>query len=98
MKNDEPGSEFSLLIREILSHLAHHPDAKDSVEGIHNFWLSQQTHHWSREKVREVLDYLVDDRGWLTRKLSGAAVALYGLDKKYLTEVQNFLSGGGNAN
>ena len=97
MKNDVPDSEFSLLLREVLKHLADHPDAKDSVEGIHSFWLSHRTRHSSREKVRQVLDYLVDEKGWLTRKPSGAAVTLYGLDKKYLAEVRDYLRRCGDA-
>jgi hypothetical protein len=91
VKNDDPDSESSLLMREILKHLMHHPDAKDSVEGIHNFWLSHRSRDLSREKVRAALDYLVDQKGWLTRKLTGTAVTLYGLDKNYLTEVRGYL-------
>jgi hypothetical protein len=94
VKKDESGDDRSLLIHEILNHVAQHPDAKDSVDGIYSFWLSHGAgRRPSREMVREVLDYLVEEKGWLTRKVSGAAVTLYGLDKKYLAEVRNYLRG-----
>jgi hypothetical protein len=80
-----------LLIRDILIHLIQHQDAKDTAEGIHKFWLSAQTAHQSRDKVREALKYLSEEKRWLTQKSAGAAVTLYGLDKAYVDEIQDFL-------
>jgi hypothetical protein len=68
-----------------------HPDAKDTAEGIHKFWLSSKTVHQSREKVREVLEFLVEEKNWLTKKVSGAAVALYGLNRDRAQEIEEFL-------
>ena len=97
VKNDESSGEFSLLIREILKHVVQHPAAKDSVDGIHKFWLSSQTAHQSREQVRVALDHLVEEKAWLTRKASGASATLYGLDINYLAEVRDFLRRSGDA-
>jgi hypothetical protein len=94
---DESGGERATLIREILQHVLHHPDAKDTLDGIHRFWLSSRTAHQSRDSVREALDYLVEERGWLTKKISGASVALYGLNKRYLAEVRDYLRRGSAA-
>ena len=96
MENDESRGEHRLLIREILQHVVKHPDAKDTAEGIHKFWLSSKTVHQSRDKVREVLEYLVERKGWLTKKVSGAAVTLYGLNKDRVHEVEGFLQQSGN--
>ena len=96
MESDESRGEHSLLIREILQHVVRHPDAKDTAEGIHKFWLSRNTAHHSRDKVREVLEYLVEKKDWLTKKVSGAAVILYGLNKDRVHEVESFLQQSGN--
>jgi hypothetical protein len=96
VENDESRGEELLLIREILEHVVRYPDAKDTAEGIHNFWLSRQTAHQSRDKVREALEYLVEKKGWLTKKVSGAAVTLYGPNKDRAHEVESFLQASGN--
>ena len=96
VEDDESRGEQLRLIREILEHVAKHPDAKDTAEGIHNFWLSRQTAHQSRDKVREALKYLVEKKGWLTKKVSGAAVTLYGLNKDRAHEVESFLEPSGS--
>jgi len=96
VESDESRGEHSLLIREILQHVVRHPDAKDTAEGIHKFWLSRNTAHHSRDKVREVLEYLVEKKDWLTKKVSGAAVILYGLNKDRVHEVEGFLQQSGN--
>jgi hypothetical protein len=95
VESDESRGEHSLLIREILQHVVKHPDAKDTAEGIHKFWLSPNTAHHSREKVREALEQLVEKKDWLTKKVSGAAVILYGLNKDRVHEVENFLQQSG---
>jgi hypothetical protein len=88
---DEPGEDRATLIREILDYVLRHPDAKDTPNGIHRFWLSSYTAHQSPERVREALDYLADEKGWLIKKVSGSSVALYGLDKRYSLAVREFL-------
>lgn len=91
MQNDESSDESSLLIREILAYVVKHPDAKDTVDGIHKFWLSAQTAHQSRGKVREALEFLSEQKRWLTKKNAGGAVTLYSLDKDRVDEIQDFL-------
>ncbi len=54
MQSDESSDDSALLIRDILIHLIKHQDAKDTAEGIHKFWLSAQTAHQSRDKVRKL--------------------------------------------
>jgi len=91
VESGESAGDYVLLIREILGHVVKHPDAKDTTEGIHKFWLSSKTVHQSSDKVREVLEYLVEKKGWLTKKVSGASVTLYGLNKDRVHEVESFL-------
>ena len=91
MQSVESSDDSSLLIRDILIHVVKHPDAKDTVVGIHQFWLSAQSAHQSCDKVREALEYLSEQKRWLTKKNTGAAVTLYGLDKDHVDEIQDFL-------
>jgi NADH:ubiquinone oxidoreductase subunit E len=91
VESEESRGDYLLLIREILTHVVKHPDAKDTADGIHKFWLSSKTVHQSSDKVREVLEYLVEKKGWLTKKVSGASVTLYGLNKNRVHEVEGFL-------
>jgi len=98
VQSDESSDDSALLIRDILIHVIKHPDAKDTAEGIHKFWLSAQTAHQSRDKVREALKYLSEQKRWLTQKNAGAAATLYGLDKRYLGEVRAYLRRRGDVN
>jgi hypothetical protein len=91
VQSDASSDESSLLIRTVLAYLVKHPDAKDTAGGIYQFWLSGQTAHHGREKVREVLDFLVEERGWLTAKAVGRWLILYGLNKDRIDEIRNFL-------
>jgi hypothetical protein len=91
VESEESRGDYLLLIREILKHVVKHPDAKDTADGIHKFWLSSKTVRQSSDKVREVLEYLVEKKGWLTKKVSGASVTLYGLNKDRVPEVESFL-------
>ena len=91
MQSDESSDESSLLVRAILAYVIQHPDAKDTVEGIHKFWLSGKTAHQSRHKLEQVLDFLAENRGWLIRKVVSARVTLYGINKDRIHEIRNFL-------
>ena len=41
MESEESRGDYLMLIREILKHVVKHPDAKDTANGIHKFWLSE---------------------------------------------------------
>ncbi|HEX6767839.1 MAG TPA: hypothetical protein VF208_00710 [Candidatus Binatia bacterium] len=91
VQSDESSDDGALLIREILSHLVKHPDAKDTVDGIHKFWLSAKIAHLSIDKVNEALEFLADEKGWLNKKAVGSAAILYGINKVRVEEIQKFL-------
>jgi hypothetical protein len=62
--------EGSPLALQILDYLRRHPQAKDSVEGIAQFWVQADP-----IEVRRVLDRLVDMK--LVEKRSSASMDLY---------------------
>ena len=92
MNSDASHDESSLLIREILIHVVEHPDAKDTLDGIHKFWLSARTAQQSRSNVADALEYLSENKHWLTKKTAGAAVTLFGVNKDRTDEIREFLS------
>ncbi|MGH9319221.1 MAG: hypothetical protein ACRD21_11205 [Vicinamibacteria bacterium] len=67
----EIGKESPLALR-ILDYLRSHPQAKDSVEGIAQFWVSADP-----IEVRRALDRLVDMK--LVEKRSSASMDLYSM-------------------
>lgn len=67
----EIGKESPLAL-QILDYLRRHPRAKDSVEGIAQFWVSADP-----VEVRRALDRLVDMK--LVEKRSNAAMDLYSM-------------------
>jgi hypothetical protein len=87
----------SSLIRRILVYVVENPDAKDTLDGINEFWLSHRRIHEGKYKVRKALEFLADGKGWLTKNKAGASVTLYGLNKDRLDEIKTFLkqAGGG---
>ena len=67
----ELGNQSPLAL-QILDYLRRHPQAKDSVEGIAQFWVSADP-----VEVRRALDRLVDMK--LVEKRSNAAMDLYSM-------------------
>jgi hypothetical protein len=68
----------SPLASRILDYLRRHPQAKDSVEGIAQFWV-----HGDPIEVRRALDALVDQK--LVEKRSSASMDLYSVGSMTLT-------------
>lgn len=71
----------------LLGYLRSHPDAKDTAEGIENWWLRAQGAIVDRMAVREALDDLVA-RDWFIRRGSMSGHQIYGLNPARRTELQ----------
>ncbi len=91
MKAEGSGGACSSLIRKILIYVVENPDAKDTLEGITEFWISQNSAQQVTHEVQKALDFLVEAKAWLTKIKAGAAVTLYGLNKDRLGEIKSFL-------
>jgi len=66
------GSSFSekdAAAGEILSYLANHPQANDTLEGIVEWWLLQQKIEYQTKVVSEALADLVE-RGFLVKEVT----------------------------
>jgi len=79
-----------MVIQKILSYLLDHPDAKDTIQGILQWWLPQGGTAWRQEEVQEALDVLVT-RGWLTHRHTPSCQMLYGMNTDKLEEIREFL-------
>jgi len=64
------------LARQIQHYLSAHPNAADSVEGIHRWWLARQRYEESLEQVEQALDYLVDS-GQVSRRVEADGRVVY---------------------
>lgn len=79
-----------MVIRHILHYLIEHPDAKDTLQGLHRWWLPRGIMEWEEEVVQSALDVLVA-RGWLTQRPITTSQTLYGLNKELLEAIKAFL-------
>jgi hypothetical protein len=75
----------------ILRHLSWNVDARDTMEGILNWWLGPDTETWPREQVREVLEFLVS-RHLVFARGETVETRVYGLDPAHTPELRQFLA------
>ena len=76
------------LICEIMRYLLQYPEAKDTVEGVMQWWVPKGEAEYRRKDVEEVLDTLVA-RGWITKRLP--ADSLYSLNMERVAEISESL-------
>ena len=89
--NDKDQAEsFEHVIREILQYLVDHPDAKDTPEGIHRWWLPERHSNWGRDDVQAALVLLTSKR-WLMKRRTVPSKEFYGINRDRLEAIQNFL-------
>jgi Fe2+ or Zn2+ uptake regulation protein len=76
--SDEVGS----IAAEIERYLARHPNAADSADGIHRWWLPTRFSEQPLESVESALELLVD-RGAVTKTvLEGGRVIYSGASRR----------------
>jgi hypothetical protein len=80
-----------VVIRPLLSHVVEHPDAKDTLEGIHKFWFPTESFTPSRKELEDALEFLVSKKGWFVARKTSASETVYSLQKKFLQEVKDCL-------
>ena len=78
------------LTHAILAYCVEHPDAKDTVEGIFNWWFRGSEARWRSDEVETSLEALTA-QGWLTRRSMRRAEVIYGVNKEKIAEIEAFL-------
>jgi len=80
----------SAVMAEILRYLVERPDAKDTLEGIAQWWIPSGQKPPSRDAVQSAIDELLT-RGWIVRRETTPSHVVYGLDKRHLEVITNVL-------
>ncbi len=88
MDSTEEESSLRTTQRKILAYMVEHPEAKDTVEGIMDWWLADFTGNSKTELIVVLEDLL--QRRWVTATSYGQTV-VYGFDKTRIEEVRRFL-------
>ena len=74
----------------VLSYLCTNPNAKDTAEGVEDWWLRRWGAYIDEAAVKEALDYLVE-RDWITVRGSLSGHRLYSLNQTRTIELQQLL-------
>jgi hypothetical protein len=72
---------------EILSYLATHPEAQDTIEGILHWWVLDSCIRSWAPKITETVALLVD-QGFLEEKPSSDGHVFYRVSPQYLARLQ----------
>lgn len=81
------------IAHEILAYLLDHPKARDTIDGIVDWWLLEQEIKWQKEMVKEVLEELVG-RGMVLEYKGEDSRIHYRLNQERHNEIKSFLAGG----
>ena len=92
---ERPGqsSTSKRVVWLLLGYLYSHPDAKDTAEGIANWWLRARGTNVNDMDVKEALNDLVA-RNWLVCQGGMPGYQVYGLDPARRRELQQLLESG----
>lgn len=87
---DEFAKRLMALEREIMSYLLQHPNAKDTAEGIAQWWLPRT---YSGLRAGALADALEDlqKRGWIKGPARADGSVVYGLEFDKRDEVAKWL-------
>ena len=81
MKLSPDKNRESQIMYEILAYLTENPDAGDTMEGIVEWWLLEQTIKRETEKVKDALDELVA-RGFITERKGRSSLTYYRINRR----------------
>ena len=72
MNGDVCLPDRSRILRELMSYLEKHPDARDTLEGVQQNWLSDRSGRYTPTIVQEVVKDLVLEGTILEEKTAGS--------------------------
>jgi hypothetical protein len=76
-------------IHEIVQYMTHHPEARDTLSGIRDWWLPPGSSYTSVE-LHEALDALTA-WGWLVKYALVGETVVYGVAEAALEQANKFL-------
>jgi len=88
-RNDESGSEGEIAYA-ILDYLLKHPDAKDTLEGIAQWWLLDR---WTEQRVVDVQRAVSGllSKGLIVETCSSGTPPHYGINRRKESEIAEVL-------
>lgn len=89
---DSPEDDVEEATRGILHYLIEHPDAKDTPEGISEWWRPKGEPKWRQNELQQALDRLLA-KGWLIVRGLSPSQNIYALNKKCIKEITHYLVG-----
>ncbi len=94
LRDKDPSGADEQVMRGILNYCVEHPYAKDTPEGILQWWRLEGKSEWRKEDVQKALDALTA-KGWLTKRQTIPSKEIYGVNKDQLQEIESFLQQSG---
>ena len=83
-------SEKKTVALYILSYLVENPKAEDSLEGILEWWLLQQSIRFEESRVKEALQDLIK-QGFVIEVVGPDKRTFYRINDHYYDQIQSFL-------
>lgn len=93
LKEDHYFKERKQIAHEILAYLTDHPDSRDTLEGIAQWWLLEQEIKCQIDKIRNALTDLVA-KGLVLEYKSADSKIHYGINWSEYEGIQAFLAQG----
>ena len=88
-------TEKSQISHEILAYLVEHPEARDTLEGILEWWLLERKIKRQKDQVKKTLTELVA-RGLVLEHKGGNSQTQYSINQSKYEEIQkHFKQGSG---
>lgn len=84
MSNDEKSTRLRKIVDEICLYLMRNPEAKDTVQGIRQWWIPHGEERFSGEEVQSALE-LMATRAWMKKSRLAGTVS-YGATENGLVE------------
>jgi len=88
---DELSIPVKRAIEEIVRHMTSQPEAKDTLQGIHDWWLSASNEVCNLADVEQAVKTLVQ-WGWLTEQTLAEQTVVYGPSQAALQQGLRYLN------
>jgi hypothetical protein len=89
---DDLPNAVKRALEEIVRYMISRPDAKDTVKGIHDWWLPVNRDDCSLDEVKQAVETLVH-WGWLTEHRLAEQIVVYGPSQAGLQKGFQYFSG-----
>jgi len=80
-------SDKARIAYEILAYLMDHPDARDTLDGIVQWWLPEREFRYRVTSVKEAIEELLKD-GWVTARKGQDSRTYYRINEEKRTEIE----------